>query len=243
MSLCELCLSIDFAAISRPEIRNLKFPYADFPKYHDLFYYRHGDHLLNSEDGVDVCVAYHRSLEALNSSAIFCGLCRLIANCVDATLADMQNAVKMKFGSPLSGYEFWLCGRHGTDGFQVLGRHKDSQGCLLMGGIRFCAEEGKVYKKSYLHFSKPSLTQALESPLSAVFDGQKISLSPTSPAVLRKIEGWISECREQHDHKMYQLNQLPSRILEIKENGSKVVLCELPSMEAAYSALSHCWGT
>ena len=39
------------------------------------------------------------------------------------------------------------------------------------------------------------------------------------------------------------MNQLPTRILEIKENGSKVVLCELPSMEAEYSALSHCWGT
>jgi Heterokaryon incompatibility protein (HET) len=243
MSLCALCLSIDFAAISRSEIRYLKFPYADFPKNHDLFYYRHGDHLWNSEDGVDVCVAYHRSLEASNSSAIVCGLCRLIANCVDATLANMQKAVKMNFGYPLSGYEFWLCGRHGADGFQVLGRHKDIQRCQLMGGIGFCAEEGKVYKKSYLHSSKPSLTQALEGPLSTVFEGRKISLSPTSPAVLRKIEGWISECREQHGHRRYQINQVPSRILEIKENGSKVVLCELSSMEAAYSALSHCWGT
>lgn len=83
----------------------------------------------------------------------------------------------------------------------------------------------------------------LESPLSTVIQGRKIPPSPTSPAVLRKIEDWISKSREQLGHRSHQTNQGPTRILEIKENGSKVVLCELPSMQAEYSALSHCWGT
>jgi hypothetical protein len=149
----------------------------------------------------------------------------------------------MDAGYQLSVCEVWLCGRHGADGFQVLGRRKESQIFQLMGGIGFCVEDGKVYNISYLHSSTPSLTLASESPLSTVIEGRKIPLSPTSPAVFRKIEGWISKCREQHGHRSHQLHQVPSRILEIKENGSKVVLCELPSTEAEYSALSHCWGT
>ena len=136
-----LCLRIDFLAFSRSQVRDLCYPVRISLSNYDIFRYPTWGR--NKQDGVDVCVAYHRNLEALKSSAIVCGLCRLIANCIDATLANIQKAVDMNYRYHFSGYEFWLCGRLGADGFQVLGLYKDIQQCWLMGGIGFCVEDGK----------------------------------------------------------------------------------------------------
>lgn len=144
MSLCGLCLSIELGAMSRAGLGNPHNPFEFYPMNHDLFGYDDCD--WHSEDSAGIFFAYHSSLEALNSSAVVCGLCRLIVNCVDATLANMQKTVKLDYHHELSGYEFWLCGRAGADGFQVLGRHKNQKMYWLMGGIGFCVEDGKVYK-------------------------------------------------------------------------------------------------
>lgn len=72
--------------------------------------------------------------------------------------------------------------------------------------------------------------------------GRTYPFSPKDPKAIRQINHWLAETSEQGSHTLAS-DQLPSRLLEIKDEGAKVNLITATKNTAKYIALSHCWGT
>lgn len=132
MVLCEICLRLDFATISQAGVKE----FLRLDEGPNLRYYIARD--IDLHTFRNSFLRYHDTLESLHTSAKSCDICRLV-----------QISVETVFRKNLglgSDYEFWIGGRNGSDGFEVVGFDKNrttaNPTCELMAAFGLCVESG-----------------------------------------------------------------------------------------------------
>ena len=65
---------------------------------------------------------------------------------------------------------------------------------------------------------------------------------PLSQASVTQISGWLKECQAEHPSCQKRCNTLPTRILDVGEDGDHIRLIDTTGSHGEYIALSHCWG-
>ncbi|RSL44974.1 hypothetical protein CEP54_014470 [Fusarium duplospermum] len=149
MPLCEICLGLDFATISQTGVK--KFLRLD--EGPNLKYYGARD--IDLDTFRNAFIRYHDTLDSLHASAKSCDICRLVQISVETVFRKNPNLG--------SGYEFWIGGREGSDGFEIVGFAESRTAnpiCSLMAAFGFCVERG--------------------SQLDHMIDGRVVSPSPSS---------------------------------------------------------------
>ncbi|KAH6654503.1 heterokaryon incompatibility protein-domain-containing protein [Truncatella angustata] len=136
----------------------------------------------------------------------------------------MRHANAQRYGYLLD-YELWICGKPQVDGFHILGYVPRSpsqrfSSYQLLASFEFCVEDGSALRPS--------------------IQGKKIPRSPRSLSVLNEIEKWMRDTETKDQ--LTKPPSMPTRILEIEENGQCVILCNSANIYERYTALSHCWG-
>ncbi|GKU06205.1 heterokaryon incompatibility protein [Fusarium langsethiae] len=212
MALCKICLRLDFATISQTGVKKfLRLDEGPNLKYYvaqdiDLYTFR------------NAFIRYHDTLDSLHASAKLCDICRLVQISVEIVFRKNPGLG--------SSYEFWIGGREGSDGFEVVGFDESRTAnpvCELMAAFGFCVERG--------------------SQLDHMIDGRVVPASPRSSLVLDQIKGWVQQCREHHKHAKPESVLLPTRVLKIINNAEEVILHDSIGTNGQYAALSHCWGS
>ncbi|KAH7180043.1 heterokaryon incompatibility protein-domain-containing protein [Fusarium flagelliforme] len=220
MSLCSLCLNINFNIILQPDIEVYPEPFSSWP---GLYSYDAED--CRGTDFEKALVPHQQNFENLETSARCCELCRLIECCVSETLIKIKAFNDLGFRQiPESHYTFWLSGRNEADGFQIIGRHNElGHQCRIMGGAGVCVRE--------------------DSPLACVINGRPVSSDPKFSSILAEIPDLIQNCKDRHGHVGDENGEAPTRILRIDDNGLTITLHEgNMNIQGGYAALSHCWG-
>jgi hypothetical protein len=149
MALCQLCLSLDLAAISREGGTTQFSLHEEFPVGHELYCYRADD--VGVHHPFNNLTRYHSSLESLRDSSRACELCSLVNKSVGRVLGNMEAAKEHDIDYPISDYEFWIHPFEDTDGFIVFGYHQNwnpglpthKPTYILFAGVGLCVESGE----------------------------------------------------------------------------------------------------
>ncbi|KAI1874275.1 uncharacterized protein JN550_002854 [Neoarthrinium moseri] len=203
MPLCQLCSSLDFAALSQPPSKDslrltwtvgggLRFSY---------------DHPGLEIDLTERCLTHHYdSFSLLEASARKCDLCSLMLGVVDRYRMEYNRLGMLRGYNPvLPEFKLWLRGRDNGDGFEILAEAQTNDrrwkfSLPLLGGIGIALRETEFVK------------------------GRLIDLSPKTPRTVNMVRNWIAECSEQHQHTASLSEGMPSMVLKILDSGNKVCL-------------------
>jgi hypothetical protein len=153
--LCSICSTIPFSSLPPPPLPSGFFPIADEDNLPELFY--DGSERISKDSALGF--PWHENLDALDTSAKLCPLCKLIQKGVKAWLPFYNEASanskpfvkfnKSKASTP-RGQQLWLAKRFGEGpGFIVLVRgSNEARRLILLTAVRFSVEASTYSRNS-----------------------------------------------------------------------------------------------
>lgn len=189
------------------------------------------------DDGMPQDIPHHKSLENLERSAATCSLCKLFLGDIKTTINgykethDLSSTIEEAIWRSTPLYVRGIPS-YAQDDYDV-----KTLGFKLRLGSLDVPEGLKTYWYYSVYLDNPDDESVAE--IKDLIPGRKIGPPEEATPLVKR---WIEDCERNHSTCRQSSGPLPTRVLDVGQDGDIPRLIQTSRQIAPYLTLSHCWG-